>query len=304
LVDLTGATVGASFDLKAYNSNASVGSPLSNNYPGGEGQSSGQFGSLLNNSDFNVLHINVAAATSGAITTIPAKLTTNTFLADSNVTNTRTITLSGGPAIYYFNNDVYSATVFNQSVKLNAVEKWTITNTSNFSHTFHIHDVFFNIVSRTQNTTTTTGPGGGGPGGGAQGAATGIFAWEKGWKDTVYVQQGSSVSFIAKFDDYADSSWPFMYHCHFANHEDEGLMGSFVVVNNSVSALTRSNFMPVAANSDETPASWTSNTLAFDLPWNFSAAEGAKLLSSLNSGSRPATTQTLRIQSMKAFSIQ
>jgi bilirubin oxidase len=34
---------------------------------------------------------------------------------------------------------------------------------------------------------------------------------------------------IAKFDDFADSVNPYMYHCHFSNHEDGGMMGQFLV---------------------------------------------------------------------------
>ena len=37
------------------------------------------------------------------------------------------------------------------------------------------------------------------------------------------------MSFVARFVDYADETHPFMYHCHFANHEDGGMMGQFVV---------------------------------------------------------------------------
>ena len=31
------------------------------------------------------------------------------------------------------------------------------------------------------------------------------------------------------FDEAADERYPYMYHCHMTNHEDEGLMGQFVV---------------------------------------------------------------------------
>ena len=238
LVDLTADSVGSSFNLRAYNSSSALGAELDANFPAGEPAQSGQFGSLLNDKDFDILRINVAAATTGAITTRPTTLTTNKFWAESDVTNSRTITLSGGPAVYYFNNDVYSATVFNQTVKKNAVEKWTITNTSNFSHTFHIHDVQFTMISRTRNADAR------------QSTATGIFSYEKGWKDTIYVQQGTSVSFIAKFEDYSSSTSPFMYHCHFANHEDEGLMGQFVVVDDSVAAASSTALMPAFAHND------------------------------------------------------
>jgi len=29
--------------------------------------------------------------------------------------------------------------------------------------------------------------------------------------------------------DYANDSVPYMYHCHFLEHEDAGMMGQFVV---------------------------------------------------------------------------
>ena len=98
----------------------------------------------------------------------------------------------------------------NHTLNLNAIEKWTITNNNIFGHAFHIHDVEFKIVARNGN-------------------ASAVGTHESGWKDVVYVPKGESVAFVAKFDDYADPIHPFMYHCHFANHEDDGMMGQFVV---------------------------------------------------------------------------
>ena len=57
-----------------------------------------------------------------------------------------------------------------------------------------------------------------------------VNAYESGWKDTVYVPLGESVVVIAKFDDFASSTNPYMFHCHFTNHEDEGMMGQFLVI--------------------------------------------------------------------------
>ena len=31
--------------------------------------------------------------------------------------------------------------------------------------------------------------------------------------------------------DYADPATPYMYHCHVLYHEDQGMMGQFVIVN-------------------------------------------------------------------------
>ncbi|MBO0952357.1 multicopper oxidase family protein [Fibrella forsythiae] len=204
LVNLGADAVGSSLDLKAYNSGQAFG------FPGGESNSSGDFGSLLNNKDFPVLHINVKAATASAITALPAKLTTNTYWTNTDVTNSRTITITGGQGAtaFSFDNNLYGDTKINQTVKLNAVEKWTITNNNIFGHSFHIHDIQFKIISRSSGTVGTH---------------------ESGWKDTVYVPVGESVSVIAKFDDFASSTNAFMYHCHFSNHEDGGMMGQFLV---------------------------------------------------------------------------
>lgn len=57
-----------------------------------------------------------------------------------------------------------------------------------------------------------------------------VAPYERGWKDTFAILPNESVTFVAKFDDYASTTHPFMYHCHMANHEDGGLMGQFLVV--------------------------------------------------------------------------
>ena len=77
---------------------------------------------------------------------------------------------------------------------------------------------------------------------------TGIQNWEQGWKDTVYVQQNSAVTFLAKFDGFASPYNPFMYHCHMVNHEDEGTMAQFLVVNNAVEDLYISSFTRTGTN--------------------------------------------------------
>uniref|UniRef100_UPI0023F439E8 multicopper oxidase domain-containing protein n=1 Tax=Ruania albidiflava TaxID=366586 RepID=UPI0023F439E8 len=51
-----------------------------------------------------------------------------------------------------------------------------------------------------------------------------------GRKDTVYTEPHRDYELLLTFTDYTDSRWPYMYHCHLLRHEDEGLMGQFVVV--------------------------------------------------------------------------
>ena len=204
LVDLSGEAAGATLELQSFNGGLAFG------FPGGEPQSTGEFGSLLNNTTFDVLHIVVGAATANGVKTVPASLATNTFWTDADVTNSRTlhITDNGPGTPFKFDGASFDANVINQTVALGAVEKWTITNDRIFDHSFHIHDVQFKIVSRSD------GP---------------VADYEQGWKDTLRLPLGGSVSFIARFDDYASATDPFMYHCHMANHEDGGLMGQFLV---------------------------------------------------------------------------
>ncbi|MBC7552447.1 MAG: multicopper oxidase domain-containing protein [Taibaiella sp.] len=204
LVNLSGDNIGDSLDLMAYN----AGFPLG--FPGGEPGTTGAFGSLLNNINFKLLHIDVAAATSAAVTVLPSTLVSNTYLTASDATVTRTLNVTEGTpgTPFHFDNTPFDLATINKTVNLNATEKWTVINNNVFGHSFHIHDVQFKIISR----------GTGAP-----------AAYESGWKDSYYLERNDSVSFVARFDDYADALHPFMYHCHFAPHEDGGMMGQFVV---------------------------------------------------------------------------
>ncbi len=206
LVDLGSDAVGSSVELMAYNAGQEFG------FGGGEPSTTGIFGSLLNNRNFNVLHIVVGAATSGAITSVPSTLVNNTYLTAADATVSRTLVVTDGNpggAPFQFDHALFNFNTMNKTVALGTTEKWTVINNNVFGHSFHIHDVEFKIVSRSSHP---------------------VGAYESGWKDTYYLQINDTVSFVAKFDDYADEIHPFMYHCHFAPHEDGGMMQQFIVV--------------------------------------------------------------------------
>lgn len=212
LVDLSKDAVGASLDLMAYNSGQSFG------FPGQEGnpvQPDGTAGrinsSLLNNTDFPMLRIAVGAATAGAITSVPPTLVANRYWTTADVTNSRTVTITGGQpgSGFSFDGKSFSHTLINHTIKLNAVEKWTVVNNNVFGHAIHLHDVQFKIISR------SNGP---------------VAPYESGWKDTFYLPLGTTAVVLAKFEDFTTTANAYMFHCHFSNHEDEGMMGQFTVV--------------------------------------------------------------------------
>ncbi len=230
LVNCTGQE-GSVLDLKAYNS------LLAGNVAGGENFMNGPFGNFLGHKDFNILHLQIEAATSNAITSIPASLTNNVLLKESDAKITRKLTISDstgvpgilGPNAFIINRRLFDFNFNQYNVPLGNTEIWEITSSSIFGHPFHIHDVEFNILS-------------------VNGAAP--DAAQAGWKDVVFVpgrtgNKNSVIRFIAKFDDYADALHPFMYHCHISLHEDEGMMGQFVVVNPNSIAEIKNTAIPI-----------------------------------------------------------
>ena len=202
-VDLSRDKVGSSLDLMTYNANQPFG------FPGGEPGQTAPNGGLLNNLDYRLLKINVGPATAQKISKLPDVLTQNHFPVESEVSNKRTVKVTRGTtAEFSLDGKSFDMHTTNQVVKLGSTELWTVQNSNVFGHAFHIHDVQFKIISRSK---------------------TPIADFEKSWKDTVYLPRGESVTFIAKFDDFASDTEPYMYHCHMANHEDGGMMGQFIV---------------------------------------------------------------------------
>jgi bilirubin oxidase len=209
LVDCSKDEIGKSVDLMAYNANQPFG------FPGGEPGQNGQFGSLLNNKNFPMIHFTIGEQLSSPILSIPETLIPFQGIDSKEVTGTQDIRVMGGapnsPMPFHFNGGIFSISRVDKSIPMNSVQKWTITNSNVFGHTFHIHDVQFNLIER-------------------NGSANGVGQHETGWKDVLYLPRNESATFIARFDDYADPLHPFMYHCHFSNHEDDGMMQQFVVI--------------------------------------------------------------------------
>jgi len=96
-----------------------------------------------------------------------------------------------------------------ETVELNTTEVWEVRNADGEYHNFHVHDVQFHVLD-------------------VNGRRPG--AELSGWKDTIFMPPGLTVRLAMRFTDYADAGTPYMYHCHLLQHEDNGMMGQFVVV--------------------------------------------------------------------------
>ena len=94
-------------------------------------------------------------------------------------------------------------------VTLGNTEVWEVRNTGGEPHTFHVHDVQFHVLS-------------------VDGREPGPEL--SGLKDTIFLEDGKEYRLLMTFTDYADPTMPYMYHCHLLRHEDQGMMGQFVVV--------------------------------------------------------------------------
>jgi FtsP/CotA-like multicopper oxidase with cupredoxin domain len=83
-------------------------------------------------------------------------------------------------------------------------ETWTIVNTMDFDHPFHLHGFFFQPLDPT----------------------TGAALASPEWRDTYNVPQHSMVQIAVKYDD-RPGMW--MFHCHILDHADAGMMGMLLL---------------------------------------------------------------------------
>lgn len=224
LVDFSGYTAGQQLFLKSYSSE------LPRGIIGADSVgtaaiviSEGYYSNPLNGADFNVLRFDVVAQTSNAVLSIPSSFTAKTPLAEAGTDAYRKIIfspdtiLSGqqgkvdGP--FLMNNTPFHMDSINVKTFLDNKEVWTLVNKTLVAHPFHIHDIQFFVLDINGNPPPPQ---------------------YQGLKDVILVEPNDSVRFITKFTTFADNTVPYMYHCHLLHHEDDGMMGTFLVQNPSV----------------------------------------------------------------------
>lgn len=221
----------------------------------------------LNGADFSLLEMRIGAQTASPVNSIPSSLVPYTPYQEADATTFRTLildtitefasitpNLAAGP--FGIDYELFDMNVVNIEVALNATEVWTLINKTHIAHPFHIHDIQFNILRKS-------------------GVIPQIY--EQGWKDVVLVPPHDSISFITKFITFSDNTVPYMYHCHLLHHEDDGMMGSFLVRDDlSIEEVENAGQLIISPNPSEN--SWiVSNVLTNAVQYELSDSQGKKL---------------------------
>jgi FtsP/CotA-like multicopper oxidase with cupredoxin domain len=136
---------------------------------------------------------------------LPERLETRSPVALDQVAARRTFQLDGRE----INGQQMEMSRIDTVVGAGTTGLWTVRNTHNQPHNFHVHGVASQIVP---DGATRPDP-------------------QLGWKDTVLPAAGETVQLAITFPAYQDPLTPYMYHCHLMWHEDEGMMAQFTVVN-------------------------------------------------------------------------
>jgi FtsP/CotA-like multicopper oxidase with cupredoxin domain len=165
----------------------------------------GDLGSKFNGGQdaFDILQLRAAATLTPAA--LPKTLVATPRLDPAQAAQTRSFTFSGRE----INDRKMDMDRVDAVIVKDTVEVWNVRNGHDTPHSFHIHDVQFQVLA-------------------VDGAPPpGELS---GWKDTLYLAEGQTFRIIARFADYADPTTAYMFHCHVLKHEDEGMMGQFVIV--------------------------------------------------------------------------
>ncbi|MFT3663271.1 MAG: multicopper oxidase domain-containing protein [Gordonia sp. (in: high G+C Gram-positive bacteria)] len=146
-----------------------------------------------------------AASDLGGVGTVPDRLVDVAPIPETAATVTRSFSLGGST----IDRKPMDMARIDEVVTAGATEIWSVANSGDAVHNFHIHDAAFQILDIDGDPPPR---------------------YLGGWKDTVWVPRDSTVRLIMTFAHHTDTEVPYMYHCHLLRHEDEGMMGQFLVV--------------------------------------------------------------------------
>ena len=194
LVDFSGRSIGSSVMLESLRFN-SASAPDSQ---GGE---------------IAVTRFDVTRARSGN-RTIPQTLATLEHLDPTAAVRTRTFELETeplNPDPHHINGRIFEMMRIDERVNAGELEIWELKNLHIMPHPIHIHGVQFQVVSRN--------------------GVTGNPPRDTGWKDGVIVWSRETVEVVIRFPRHTGV---FLLHCHNLEHEDDGMMLNYEIVDPSL----------------------------------------------------------------------
>jgi FtsP/CotA-like multicopper oxidase with cupredoxin domain len=131
----------------------------------------------------------------------------------ANIAHRRTLTYSRNPerTVFMINGHVMEDDRVDETVMLGDTEEWTVVNTDQQYHSFHIHQTAFLVTE-----------------------VNGVRQNDDSLRDTFSVppateQAPSTLKVVIPFTDPVIVG-RFVYHCHAVDHEDKGMMGVIEVV--------------------------------------------------------------------------
>ncbi|WP_022886155.1 multicopper oxidase family protein [Glaciibacter superstes] len=148
--------------------------------------------------------LRITRAADATTKTLPVALSSTALPERKDTTTERHFTL-GNTTI---NGKSMDMSRIDTVITANSTETWTISNSSDRAHNFHIHGTQFAVNA-------------------VNGAAP--EPQNRGWKDTIFIAPGDTAELIVPFSSFADPSTPYMYHCHMLWHEDQGMMAQYVL---------------------------------------------------------------------------
>ncbi|GAA2991442.1 multicopper oxidase domain-containing protein [Microbacterium terrae] len=153
---------------------------------------------------FDVLELR-AGASLAASPPVPAKLADLPAPDAADAVTERAFEMSG----HEINGAEMDMSRADAVVTVDTAEVWTVVNDNPLPHSFHVHDTQFRVLSIDGEPPPPR---------------------LSGYKDTIALEWDREYRILVRFDDYADPTTPYMYHCHLLWHEDQGMMGQFLVV--------------------------------------------------------------------------
>jgi len=167
-------------------------------------------------SEINLATVNVQGKEGSQTSEVsPSSLVPRQDLGDAQIAVNRTLVFDGSPdnntanrfgdvGTNQINGKVFNHSRVDYTVNLGDVEEWTLKNTDNEDHTFHIHVNDFQVMS-------------------VNGQPYNAHSLQ----DMVVIPQGGEVVVRIPFTDFVGK---FFFHCHILPHEDTGMMGVVEVV--------------------------------------------------------------------------